>query len=106
MGEGERHVMGMGLRNTDCAACAVLSCFSHARLFVTLWTVPRQALLPMEFSRQGYWSGLPCPPPEDLLDAGIKPVSLMSLELAGRLFTTSTTKIYCIKLGSIAIIFQ
>ena len=29
----------------------------------------------MEFSRQEYWSGLPCPPPGDLPDPGIKPVS-------------------------------
>ena len=27
----------------------------------------------MGFSRQEYWSGLPCPPPEDLPDPGIKP---------------------------------
>ena len=39
-------------------------------------------------SRQEYWSGLPCPPPEDLPDPGIKPVSLTSCVLAGRLFTT------------------
>ena len=32
-------------------------------LFVTLWTVVPQAPLPMEFSRQDYWSDLPCPPP-------------------------------------------
>ena len=32
----------------------------------------------MGFSRQEYWSGLPCPPPGDLPDPGIKPVSLMS----------------------------
>ena len=29
----------------------------------------------MGFSRQEYWSGLPCPPPEDLPDTGIEPVS-------------------------------
>ena len=29
----------------------------------------------MGFSRQEYWSGLPCPPPEDLPDSGIKPAS-------------------------------
>ena len=28
------------------------------------------------FSRQEYWSGLPCPPPGDLPDPGIKPRSL------------------------------
>ena len=38
-----------------------------------LWTVAHQAPLSMEFSRQEYWSGLPCPPPEDLPHAGFKP---------------------------------
>ena len=36
-------------------AC-MLSCFNHARLFVTLWTVACQAALPMGFSRQECWS--------------------------------------------------
>ena len=43
---------------------------SHVWLFVTQWTVARQASLFMGFSRQEYWSGLPCPPPGDLLDPG------------------------------------
>ena len=34
-----------------------------------------QAPLSMGFSRQEYWSGLPCPPPEYLSDPGIKPGS-------------------------------
>ena len=42
------------------------------------------------FSRQEYWSALPCPPPQDLPNPGIKPVSLMSPALPGE-FTTSTT---------------
>ena len=29
----------------------------------------------MEFSRQEYWSGLPCPPAGDLPDPGIEPVN-------------------------------
>ena len=32
----------------------------------------------MGFSRQGYWRGLPCPPPGDRPDSGIEPVSLTS----------------------------
>jgi len=36
------------------------------------WTVASQASLSMEFSRQGYWSGLPFPPLGDLLKSGIK----------------------------------
>ena len=39
----------------------------------------------MGFSWQEYWSGLPCPPPGDLLDPGIEPTSLTSPALAGRL---------------------
>ena len=42
----------------------VLSRFSPVRPFATLWT--HQAPLSMGFSRQGYWSGLRCPPPGDL----------------------------------------
>ena len=42
-------------------AC-VLSRFSHVQLFATPWIVARQAPLSMGFSRQEYWSGLPCPP--------------------------------------------
>ena len=41
----------------------VLSCFSRVQLFVTLWIVACQAPLSMGFSRQQYWSRLPCPPP-------------------------------------------
>ena len=46
---------------------------SRVRLFVTLWTAAYQAPLSMGFSRQEYWSGLPCPPPGDLPNTGIKP---------------------------------
>ena len=55
---------------------------------MTSWTVARQAPLSMEFSRQEYWSALPCPPPGDLPDLVMEPTSLMSPELAGRFFTT------------------
>ena len=37
--------------------------------------------LSLRFSRQEYWSGLPCSLPEDLLDLGIEPVSLMSTSI-------------------------
>ena len=49
-----------------------LNRFSHVQLFVTLWTIAYQALLSMGFSRQGYWRGLPCPPPGDLPNPGIE----------------------------------
>ena len=41
---------------------------NHVHLFATPWTVPRQAPLPMGFSKQEYWSGLPFPSPGDLPD--------------------------------------
>ena len=40
--------------------------------------------------QEEYWSGLPCPPPGDLPNSGIKPSSLMSPALPGRFFTAST----------------
>ena len=70
---------------------ALLSCFSCARRFATLWTIAHQAPPSMGFSRQEYWSGLTCPPPGHLPDPGVKPNSLMSPVLAGEFFTTSAT---------------
>ena len=49
--------------------------FSHTQLCATPWTVAHQAPLLMKFSRQEYWSGLPCPSPGDLPNLGIKPRS-------------------------------
>ena len=69
----------------------VLARLLRSSLFVTLWTIARQAPLSMAFSRQEYWSWLPCPPPGDLPTLGIEPKSLMSVALAGGCFTTSTT---------------
>ena len=54
--------------------CEVKS-LSRVRLFVTLWTVARQAPLSMGLSRQEYWSGVPFPSPGDLPDPGIEPGS-------------------------------
>ena len=65
--------------------------FSHVQLFATLWTLACKAPLSMGFSRQEYWSGLPCPPPGELPNPGVKPASLMSPALAGGFFTTRTT---------------
>ena len=53
----------------------VLSRSSRVQLFVTLWTVAHQAPLFMGFSREEYWSQLPCPPSGDLSTPGIKPVA-------------------------------
>ena len=69
----------------------VLGYISYVQLFVILWTRARQAPLSMGFSRQEYWSGLPCPPPGNLPNPGIKPESLTSPAWAGAFFTTSAT---------------
>ena len=66
--------------NSDChkepnihvCMCAVVSDSA------TPWTVTHRAPLSMGFSRQKYWSGLPCPPPGDLPDPRIELVSLKS----------------------------
>ena len=59
----------------------VLSHLSRVQLFATLWTVAHQAPRSMGFSRQEYWSGLPCPPPGDLPDPQIEPVSPVAAAL-------------------------
>ena len=64
---------------------------SRVRLCVAPWTLACQSALSMGFSRQEYWSGLPCPPPGDLPNPRTEPVSLASPALAGRFFTTSAT---------------
>ena len=70
----------------------VLSGFSHVWLFATLWTIASQALLSMGFSRQEYWSVLPCSPPGNLPNPGVEPASLMSPAFAGGFFTTSADR--------------
>ena len=69
----------------------VLSRFIRAWLFATPWTITCQASLSMGFSRQEYWSGLPCPPPGDLPDPGIALTFFTCPALAGGFFVTSTT---------------
>ena len=71
-----------------CLSVCMLSC---VQLFATPWTVACQTFLPMEFSRQEYWSRLPFPIPGDLPNQGLKPASLTSPALVGRFFTTSST---------------
>ena len=76
-------------------ACAcVLSHFSSVWLSATPLIADHQALLArilervampcrgMGFSRQEYWSGLPCPPPGDLPDPEMKLESLLFPALA------------------------
>ena len=57
---------------------ACLSYFIHVQLYATLWTVVCQAPLSMGFSRQEYWSGLPCPSPGGLPNSCLKLMSLRS----------------------------
>ena len=49
--------------------------FSHVRFFVTVGTVANWAPLSMGIARQEYWSGLSGPPPEELPNPGIKPMT-------------------------------
>ena len=69
--------------------------FVHAKLLQSCPTLcnlqPARLLCPWDSPRQEYWSGLPCPPPGDLPNPGIKPVSLTPPVLLGRFFTTSAT---------------
>ena len=67
-----------GESNKDHSKPVCASLLSRDGLSATSWTVAHQAPLPMEFSRQEYWSGLPFPPPGDLPDPGIELKSLVS----------------------------
>ena len=66
---------------------------SHIRLFATTQTVARQVPLPMGFSWQEYWSGLPFPSPEDLPNPGIEPESPACPAMAGGFFTISANNV-------------
>ena len=67
------------------SCCAELSHLVVSDSLLTPWTVAHQAPLSMGFSRQEDWSGLPFPPPGDLPDPGVEPVSPT---LAGGFFST------------------
>ena len=75
---------GRGVGVQPSPLCEERACM-HAKLLqsrlahATLWTIARQALLSMEFSKQEYWDGLPCPSPGDFPDPGIELVSLSLL---------------------------
>ena len=72
--------------------CVDAKLFQLCLILCDLWTVARQAPLSMGFSRQEYWSG---PPPQDLPNPGIKPVSPASPALqAGSLPTGPPGKPY------------
>ena len=73
------------ITNSMCVCSVAQSCLT---LFSS-WTIAHQAPLPMEFSRQKYWRGVPSPTPGDLPEPEIEPESLASPALAGGFFTTS-----------------
>ena len=93
-------VVSANLQKKEKLAMTTVSCMctrvcapsvSHVRLFAAPQTVVHQAPLPMEFSRQVYWSGFPFPTPGDLPNPGIEPTSPLSPALAGRFFTHCAT---------------
>ena len=79
------------LRNIQVTLFAGMLVFSHVCLFVTPWTVARQAPLSMGFPRQEYWSRLPFPLSGYLPNPGIKPTSPMSPAVADRFIATGAT---------------
>ena len=75
----------------DCRSLTSASCVP-AQSHPTLWNpraVACQASLPMEFSRQDYWSGLPFPPPWGLPEPGAEPAFFASPAFSGGFFTTA-----------------
>ena len=62
------------IKKTHRSLSCMPACSVAQLLFATVWTAAHQAPLSTGFSRQEYWSGLPCPPLGDLPDSGIKPV--------------------------------
>ena len=69
---------------------------SRGRLFATPWAVACQASLPMGYSSQEYWSGLPCPPPGDLPTQGWKP-GLLHLLFCRRILYCWATSEACLR---------
>ena len=80
-----------------CVYACVLSRFSCVQLCTPMDCSTPKLFCPWGFSRQEYWSGLPCPP-GDLPNPGIEPLSLMSPASAGGFFATGATR-----LGSLSV---
>ena len=87
---GEYSCISLWVMNDACV-------LSRVQLFTTPGVIAHQAPLSMGFFWQEYWSGLPCPPPGDLPDPGIEPVSWCPV-LASRFLTTSAAWEACISL--------
>ena len=85
---------------TDVSSYAcMLSHSSCVRVFATSGTIAHQAPRPMGFSRQKYWSGLPCPPPGDLPNPRMKPTSLSSVQSLSRVRPTPCHHMNCSTTG-------
>ena len=69
--------------------------FSCVQLFATLWTVAPQTPLSMGFSRQEYWSGMPCPSSGDLLNPGMESVFPISPACRQTLLLSHLGSIHC-----------
>ena len=65
---------------------------SHVCLFATPWTVAPQAALSMGILQVRIPERLPFPPPGDLPNPGIEPMSTVSPALGGRFFTTEVSR--------------
>ena len=89
VGEGATGVLRLRQAEPDGKGLAASSPAQLLSLFETPWAVAHQAPLSREFSRQEYWSGLPCPTLGDLPDPGIK---LTFPILGGRFFTTKPAR--------------
>ena len=72
-----RKIRSVSLRTTGCLCTVSIKCCLVAKscptFLVTPWTLAHQAPLSMEFSKQEYWSGLPCLPSGDLPNPVIEP---------------------------------
>ena len=65
--------MGAGHPEDQAVVVCVCAKLCYVHLSVILWAVAQQVRLSKGFSRQEYWSGLPCPPPGNLPNSGIEP---------------------------------
>ena len=74
-----------------CVCVCVFVCSVMSDSFVAPWTVDHQTPLSTGFSMEEYQSGLPFPPPWDILNPGIEPTSPMFPALADGFYTNCTT---------------
>ena len=63
------------IKNANSSARSWAQSLSHVQFFATPRTVAHQAPLSMGFSKKKYWSGVPFPPPGDLPNPGVEPMS-------------------------------